>query len=105
MRTNIYRLYIAVLSVLFIPSTGMAQKQFTLEDLNFGGTNYRKFVPENRYTTWWGDELIRLDTEECSIINKVTGKESMLFTLADVNKWLGTDTANKVHSLYRAAFP
>ncbi len=83
----------------------MAQKQFTLEDLNFGGTNYRKFVPENRYTTWWGDELIRLDTEECSIINKVTGKESMLFTLADVNKWLGTDTANKVHSLYRAAFP
>ena len=29
----------------------MAQKQFTLEELNFGGKNYRQFVPENRYTT------------------------------------------------------
>ena len=83
----------------------MAQKQFTLEDLNFGGTNYRKFVPENRYTAWWGDELMKLDAEECSIINKVSGKESVLFTLADANKWLDTDAADKVHSLYRATFP
>ena len=105
MRNNIYWLYIAVLSALFIPSTGMAQRQFTLEDLNFGGINYRKFVPENRYTTWWGDELIRLDAEECSIINKVSGKESVLFTLADANKWLDTSTTDKVHSLYRVSFP
>ena len=83
----------------------MAQRQFTLEDLNFGGTNYRKFVPENRYTTWWGDELIKLDAEECSIINKVSGKESVLFTLADANKWLDTSTTDKVHSLYRVSFP
>ena len=83
----------------------MAQKQFTLEDLNFGGTNYRKFVPENCYTAWWGDELMKLDAEECSIINKVSGKESVLFTLADANKWLDTDAADKVHSLYRATFP
>ena len=60
----------------------MAQKQFTLEELNFGGKSYRQFVPENRYTTWWGDELIRTDANQCSVIDKKTGKETPLFTLA-----------------------
>jgi len=90
---------------LFFPSLSMAQKQFTLEDLNFGGTNYHRFVPENRYTAWWGDELVRLDADDCRIINKVSGKETVLFTLADANKWLGTDDKSKVRSLYYAQFP
>lgn len=39
---------------LLVPSAMQAQeKQFTLEDLNFGGENAYKFYPENRYTTWW----------------------------------------------------
>ena len=40
--------------------TGHAQelKSLTLEDLNFGGTNYHNMVPKTRYTTWWGDELL-----------------------------------------------
>ena len=42
----------------------MAQdKQFTLEDLNFGGYNYRNMVPKAQYHTWWGDQLVRLDVE------------------------------------------
>ena len=36
-------------------------KEFTLEDLNFGGTNYRNMIPGNRWLTWWGDQLVRLD--------------------------------------------
>lgn len=36
--------------------TGNGLRAFTLEDLNFGGTNYHNMVPKNRYTTWWGDE-------------------------------------------------
>ena len=40
-----------------------AQKTLTLEDLNFGGTNYRNMVPKNRWCTWWGDELVRQDIE------------------------------------------
>ena len=33
---------------LLLAMTTMAQKQFTLEDLNFGGTNYKNMVPANR---------------------------------------------------------
>ncbi len=84
--------------------TTMAQeplKKFTLEDLNFGGTNYRNFVPENRWTAWWGDELVRLDADECRLVNKKTGKETLLFTLDNVNKKSGLT----FHSLYNASFP
>lgn len=75
-------------------------KQFTLEDLNFGGVNYRKFVPENRWTTWWGDELVRLDAEYCSIVDKKTGKEKTLLTTDQLK-----DAGLNVHSLYSAKFP
>ena len=75
-------------------------KQFTLEELNFGGVNYRKFVPENRWSTWWGDELVRLDAEYCSIVDKNTGKEKTLLTLDQLKKG-----GLNVHSLYSAKFP
>lgn len=83
----------------------MAQKQFTLEDLNYGGTNYRNFVPQNCYTTWWGDRLIRQEADECSTIDKKSGRETRLFTLDEINAWCGTTQDNKVRSLYYAAFP
>ena len=42
------------------PLQSMAQdKLFTLEDLNFGGTNYRNLQPKNLWLTWWGDQLDR----------------------------------------------
>lgn len=75
-------------------------KQFTLEDLNFGGVNYHNFVPENRWTTWWGDELVRLDAEYCSVVDKNTGKEKTLFTVDQLKKG-----GLNVHSLYSAKFP
>ena len=83
----------------------MGQKLFTLEELNFGGKNYRKFVPENRYTTWWGDELIRTDANQCSVINKKTGKESILFTLEEINKYAVSDGSSQVKNLFSASFP
>lgn len=83
----------------------MAQKQFTLEDLNFGGTNYHNMVAKNRYTTWWGSQLVRLDADRCSLINKTTGKEQPLFTLDQLNRWMKTDESTKVHSLYYVSFP
>ena len=76
-------------------------KPLTLEDLNFGGTNYHNMVPKTRYTTWWGDELVHLDTEECFLVNKSTGKESRLFTLSDLNQWSGM----KLRHLYNLSFP
>jgi dipeptidyl-peptidase-4 len=80
-------------------------KQFTLEDLNFGGKNYHNMSAKNRFTTWWGDELVRLDQDKCYIVNKKTGKETELFTLDEANKWMGTDNNNKLRSLYYAKFP
>ncbi len=38
----------------------MAQEKFTLEDLNFGGANYKKFVPETKTLVWKGDELVEM---------------------------------------------
>ena len=83
----------------------MGQKLFTLEELNFGGKNYRKFVPENRYTTWWGDELIRTDANQCSVIDKKSGKETPLFTLEDIKKHATTNDANEIKDLYNVSFP
>lgn len=83
----------------------MGQKLFTLEELNFGGKNYRKFVPENRYTTWWGDELIRTEANQCSVIDKKTGKERILFTLEEINKYATSDRSSQVKNLFDVSFP
>ncbi len=89
---------LAAMLALGTPNT-MAQetaemKEFTLEDLNFGGTNYRNMIPGNRWLTWWGDQLVRLDVEECYLVDKKTGKETVLFTVDDVNEWLGCTVDN-----------
>lgn len=91
------------MSISAVP--GMAQKkQFTLEDLNFGGTNYYHMLPENRYTTWWGDKLVRTDMEACSLVGLRNAKQSTLFTLQDVAKASRADSL-KVRSLYNVRFP
>ena len=83
------------------------KKLFTLEDLNFGGSNYRNLLPGNKWLTWWGDELIRTDVEECYVIDKKTGKETLLFTLDDINKWAGSNEEENryVRHLMNADFP
>lgn len=43
-------------------ATATAQKQFTLEDLNFGGTNYQNMIPK-RLGLWWdGNRMVNSDT-------------------------------------------
>ena len=74
---------------LMIAMTASAQKQFSLEDLNFGGNNYHNMTPKNRYTAWWGDELVCTNIENCATIDKNTNKENILFTLDEINKWGG----------------
>ena len=97
-----------VTSILFLTAMALpisAQKLFTLEDLNFGGTNYHNLRPKNMFLTWWGDQLVRTDVEECYLINTKTGKETLLFTLDDVNKWAGNDDNHYVRHLMNATFP
>ena len=82
-----------------------AQKLFTLEDLNFGGTNFHNLRPENIFLTWWGDQLVQTDVEECYTIDTKTGKKTLLFTLDDINKWAGSDDDHYVRQLTNATFP
>ena len=84
------------------PISAQELKQFTLEDLNFGGENYRKFIPERLYTTWWGDQLMYQDVEESGLIDMKTGKKRALFTLDDIN---GKTDGGKVRTLHRVSFP
>ena len=84
----------------------MAQeKQFTLEDLNFGGVNAYKFYPENRYTTWWGDRLIRQELDYCAEVNKANGKETKIVGLDEINKAAGLADSLLIRHLYNATFP
>lgn len=99
---------IALMGAAAFSGKTMAQeslKQFTLEDLNYGGNNYHNMTAKNRFTTWWGDELVRLDLDKCYTVDKKTGKETLLFTLDDVNKWLGKHRENGIRSLYYVTFP
>lgn len=79
-------------------------KSFTLEDLNFGGKNYRNFVPQNRNCVWWGDQLVRVESDACYLVNKQNGKETLLFTVSQVNQWAGPTKDIKVRSLRGASF-
>ena len=102
MTTKALRLLAKILFLTMIPISASAQtRQFTLEDLNYGGNNYRNMVPKNKFTTWWGDELIHLDVEECLIVDKKSGREKTLLTLENAKAWSGL----KVRSLLYAQFP
>ena len=101
------KICVLVMLATFTGMTANAQnRKFTLEDLNFGGNNYHNMIPGNRYLAWWGDQLVRLDVEECYTVNKKTGEEKLLFTLDDVNKWAETEADSaKIHHLLYASFP
>ena len=92
--------YIPLLLIaLLLPLMATAQKEFTLEDLNFGGTNYRNMIPKNRTIVWWGNVPVRLSTDSAWAINPKNGNEKLLFTRAK----LPADC--KVSSLTGAEFP
>ena len=94
--------HLMALAVLF-PLTMSAQKLFTLEDLNHGGNNYRNLLPENKWFVWWGDELVRIDDEECYLVDKKTGKDLRPLTADEVkerNRDKRPDTVKEDHQLF-----
>ena len=96
--------FLLTLLVLSLPMAAQ-DKLFTLEDLNYGGTNYRHLQPQNLWLTWWGDQLIETDVEECSVIDAKTGKKTTLFTLEQINDWAKSDDQKYVRHLMNATFP
>ena len=88
---------------LFTPMSAQDQKRFTLEDLNFGGVNYRNTQPKNLWVTWWGDQLMYQDAEEGGIIAKDKSRTA-LFTLDEVNATLKTEPSS-MHNAFMAEYP
>ena len=79
-------------------------KQFTLEDLNFGGKNYQNMIPQDKKCLWWGDKLVHVGKDACYIVNKKTGAETVLISVDEINKCLNT-TGLRVSSLANVVFP
>ena len=96
---------LAFFVISFFTPMSAQDKLFSLEDLNFGGTNYYKMQPKNMYLTWWGEKLVNTDVEECYLIDTNTGKKDLLFTLDDINTWAGSDDVKYVRHLMNATFP
>ena len=69
-----------------LSSIAQEKKSFTLEDLNFGGTNYRNMIPKTQYYKWWGDELVRIDGKEYYLVDKKSGKETLVRNKEKVNE-------------------
>ena len=84
--TRRHGLALLFMALLMLPVA--AQQQFTLEDLNFGGTNYRNMIPKNISLAWWGDQLVRFSShrDSCWTVNPTTGKEKLLFTVDQLDK-------------------
>ncbi len=93
---------LSLLTLLFLTLPLMAQEDFTLEDLNFGGTNYRRYVPTNKLLTWWGEELIYVSADTCYVVDKGTCAETPLLTRAALNDALG---AAEISTLEGITFP
>ena len=50
--------------LLVIPAMAQQTKQYSLEDLMWGGTNYWQLQPKSLQTNFWGDRLLEMDVEE-----------------------------------------
>ena len=106
MKNNLFRIAIVLLVIigLFAPTIMCAQnKLFSLEDLNFGGTNYFRMQPQNLYITWWGEQLMYQDAESGGTIDN-KGQKKQLFTLDEVNEALKGKSA-KIRNAFYASYP
>ncbi len=88
--------------MLLCSVTASAQKQFTLEDLNFGGKNYQKMIAKNKTLTWHGTQLYHLEKDSIWTVDTKTGKEKLAFTSQQIKDWAGIENAP---NLKWASFP
>ncbi|MBP3227770.1 MAG: DPP IV N-terminal domain-containing protein [Bacteroidaceae bacterium] len=80
-------LSLALLAVLTLPLMAQQKRQFTLEQLIYGGTEYWNYAPEYQQYGFWGDCLVRLDVEAAVMLQDEKGKpvEQTLFTADDLS--------------------
>ncbi len=93
---TISRMAFLCLSFFMMNTMEAQNKLFTLEDLSFGGNNFRNMQSRNMWLTWWGEELMVQDAEQGLIIDK-KGKTKPVFSLKDIGEdW---------HSAMNATYP
>lgn len=102
---RIKHILIAAMALMATSAVNAQKRSFTLDDLMSGGKNYRNYTTTDIRTTWWGDEAVKLEKEECSVINKKSGAVSRLFTLGNINRILAQEGKGSVASLATARFP
>ncbi len=98
---------------LFWVSTAMlmaqTKKDFTLEDLIPGGSNYYNCTAKNIYgLQWWGDRCMMPDVDEVKVVDPRKGEESVLFTLDEINQSLSAYTKTSLghlRTLQNCSFP
>ena len=101
-KTNLFILF----SLLSFFAMAQEKKSFTLDDLLPGGRTYSQLQPKDLYTSWWGNRLVETDLDECREIDSQKGSKKTLFTLEQLNQWLGADEGKAlVHSCYNVNFP
>ena len=98
MRRFIY----CVAVVLLGWASASAQKEFTLEDLNFGGKNYPNMVPKSKTLAWQGDQLMHMENDSIWTVDTKTGKDKLAYTAQQIKDWAGLE--NKPY-LKWASFP
>lgn len=94
-----------ILSFFSIMAMAQEKKSFTLNDLLPGGNTFYGLQPENMFTTWWGDQCIETSLDECRVISAKNGKKTVLFSLDQLNGWLGGEEKPVVRSCYNLEFP
>ena len=66
---------ITMAAVLIASVGAQAQKLFSLEDLNFGGKNYKQMTPERIDARWYGNDLILNEKDSYFRYDLATGKK------------------------------
>lgn len=92
--------------------TASAQKKpLSLEVLLWGGDSYWNNQPAPFNTAWWGDRLVKLGVDSCTLLTDAKGKAAkkgqpeVVFTLADINACEGIDPQAKPYTLQSVRFP
>ena len=104
------KLFIAIpfICMMITPASMAQKKSFTLENLLWGGDSYWNYQPKTFSTTWWGDKLVKQGVDNCKLLTEEKGrktKETVLFTLENINACKGIDLNAKPYSLQNVKFP
>ncbi|MDD6123430.1 MAG: DPP IV N-terminal domain-containing protein [Bacteroidales bacterium] len=94
--------------LLALPAMAQQTKQFSLDELMWGGSSYWQLQPKSLYTSFWGDRLLEVDVEQVRTLADEKGrkvkKPEVLFTLDQVNAAIDTAKWGKVYSLMSHRF-